>query len=297
MYFSTMSVVAVWNRLSKFFGDMVKVLRMQYVWFIPLVAWTIPFELVNVAVGLASYYYYTKLFTETSGVMATYGTDPISFLIVGLAGQGFLTMSALRMYQNAVSLYAGSVSVGGSRLSMGEYLSMANISHGSYFLASLIPDYFREVIMFLLYVGVGRHFFGLKFSANASYAAASVSFLISVLTMIGLGLISASMVWLVGAWHGTEPITWALSLLSNIASGVYFPVEVLPEKLKIVSRILPQTYAMYGLKLPLLGGKSLGEIKGIVAVQLVFLCIILPSGIYLYRLSKRVMFRRGSLAR
>jgi len=54
---------------------------------------------------------------------------------------------------------------------------------------------------------------------------------------------------------------------------------------------------MYGLKLSLLGGKSLGELKGVLAVQLIFLCVLLLTGMFLYRLSKKVMFRRGSLAR
>lgn len=50
---------------------------------------------------------------------------------------------------------------------------------------------------------------------------------------------------------------------------------------------------MYGLKLSLLGGKSLGELKGVLAVQLIFLCVLLQTGMFLYRLSKKVMFRRG----
>jgi hypothetical protein len=87
--------------------------------------------------------------------------------------------------------------------------------------------YLMETLIFALYIAAGALFFGFKVSAGANLGLVHCIILLSIAACSGVGLISASMYWLAGAYRGVEPVVWLVRLLAPLAAGIYVPREVL----------------------------------------------------------------------
>ena len=81
-------------------------------------------------------------------------------------------------------------------------------------------------------------------------------YLCFIFTCLGLGLIGASNFFNLEVKQGREPFTWLIDVLARIFSGIYYPLAVLPAGLAFVSRLIPHTYAMEGLRLVMLSGQG-----------------------------------------
>jgi len=75
-------------------------------------------------------------------------------------------------------------------------------------------------------------------------------------------------------------ITWG----NRFFTGVYYSVSVLPEFLQIVSKILPLTYALDGLRLILFNGYTLfhPEVLKNFIILFLFCIILIPLGLKLF---------------
>lgn len=182
----------------------------------------------------------------------------------------------------------------GVRLSMAEYLAMAKIPLWTYLGARMFWGYAQQCIFFAAYFVAGAWWFGFDPHAGARYDLALLALVLGLAASAGIGLLSASKVWLMNAWHGTEPIHWLVLVLAPLVSGAYFPPSVLPGWLQVVSAWLPQTYALDALRRSVLGtpagvGSDLVILAGFAAVLLV-------AGALLFRLSLRVGRQRAALA-
>ena len=78
-----------------------------------------------------------------------------------------------------------------------------------------------------------------------------------IFTCLGLGLIGASNFFNLEVKQGREPFTWLVDVLARIFSGIYYPLAVLPAGLAFISRLIPHTYAMEGLRLVMLSGQGI----------------------------------------
>ena len=70
----------------------------------------------------------------------------------------------------------------------------------------------------------------------------------------GLGVIGASLFFLLEVKSGQEPVTWAYRYLVMIVSGLYIPSTVLPGWLRGIGGVLPQTYTFQVARAVLLTG-------------------------------------------
>jgi ABC-2 type transport system permease protein len=78
--------------------------------------------------------------------------------------------------------------------------------------------------------------------------------LLLVLANAGLGLMGASLFFLLEVKKGQDPITWVYGYLIQIVTGLYIPVAVLPAWLATLGRVLPQTYAFHVMRMATLVG-------------------------------------------
>ena len=100
-------------------------------------------------------------------------------------------------------------------------------------------------------------FAGVKINAHIPVFPLLLFYLSFIFTNMGLGLIGASNFFNLEVKQGREPFTWLVDVLARIFSGIYYPLTVLPASLVFVSRFIPHTYAMEGLRLVMLSGLSL----------------------------------------
>jgi len=142
-------------------------------------------------------------------------------------------------------------------------------------------DAFRMATLFILRGRVGS----IARAARGNYPIALLGIFIGWVAVASIGLISASMITIIGAWKGIEPVRWLVGVLTGLVSGVYFPFEALPEQLQMISRVLPQTYAMRIARLALLQGFRLSELWADLTVLTLIALILLPLGVAHYRYS------------
>ncbi|MCL2343374.1 MAG: ABC transporter permease [Firmicutes bacterium] len=100
---------------------------------------------------------------------------------------------------------------------------------------------------------------GVRLHADIQVFPLIAYYLSFVFTCLGLGLIGASTFFSLEVKQGREPFTWLVDVLARIFSGVYYPLAILPAGIQFLSRIVPHTYALEGLRLIMMNGAGLGD--------------------------------------
>jgi len=255
-------------------------------------AWNVPFQIVNICVGIASYFFFAKLFMARNPAYLAY-SDPISFIIVGLAVNTLLHTSLTVYYEAISALYGGRVGVfGGLRVSRIDYLYLARIPPYTFIAARVSLRYLTHGALLVLYILTGIYVFGLRINPKANVQLAVIFIVLGVLACSGIGLISASMYWLLGTYRGVEPIRWSVVLLAPLVSGIYYPVEVLPPELRAISYLLPHTYAVRGVRRALLYRLTLSRAMPDLVALLLFTALV-PVGALMVKESLYIASKRG----
>ena len=122
--------------------------------------------------------------------------------------------------------------------------------------------------------------------------AALLVFILSILTFVSFGVLSAAMVvWL----KRGDPITWTLSGAGAILGGAYFPIQVMPHWLQGISSLLPTTYSLDALRLTMLRGYTIGMIAKPVSILAGMAAVLLPASVLLFAGVVRKARREGTL--
>jgi ABC-2 type transport system permease protein len=100
---------------------------------------------------------------------------------------------------------------------------------------------------------------GIDFSPAASPLLALLCLAIFGVACLGLGLAGASTFFLLEVKEGSEPVSWTATLLARVASGVYYPLSIIPGWLQPLGLLVPHTYALRAIRLILLDGRTLND--------------------------------------
>ena len=140
--------------------------------------------------------------------------------------------------------------------------------------------------------------FGVSLGA-ANYGAFLVILVLATVAVTGLGWMAASTFTLLNSKGWGNPVTWAVTFMTGIVAGVYFPPNVLPAGVIRVGAWLPQTYALHAGRLALLRGAGLAApaVQADLRQLLLLAALYLPIGLLLLQASLRKAEREGSLTR
>ena len=116
--------------------------------------------------------------------------------------------------------------------------------------------------------------------------------LISLVTLVTYGIISAAFVIV---YKRSDPMNWFINSIAYVFSGVFFPIELFPAWLRIVSYALPFTYALRALRGALMRGAPLAELAPDIAVLSAFAAVLTPLSIWALRFAIRRMKATGEL--
>lgn len=142
--------------------------------------------------------------------------------------------------------------------------------------------------LFLLAIALG---FGLDMQASGILPAALI-LLAFVPFVWGLGLVSAGAMLTFRRGGGGAA---ALAALLGLASGAFFPVELLPGWLSWTTAVNPIAIALDGIREALLGGSGVAEAGTAVATLAPLSALSLAIGIAAFRLALRRERRLGTL--
>lgn len=150
----------------------------------------------------------------------------------------------------------------------------------------------------LLFTGVILGVTALMFNINLSHAnlwGGTVILIAGSFSFVGIGIM-ASVLPLLFPERG-EQMTHVFIALLLLVSGVYYPVEVLPDYLQKVSVFSPATYVLAGSRRALLEGAPTTQLWQYIWPALLGGLVLIPAGLWVFQLAERYAKRTGKLHR
>jgi len=141
-----------------------------------------------------------------------------------------------------------------------------------------------------LYLFFGWLFFNVHF--RGSYLLAFFILLLTTLVLASIGILSASFAMV---FKRGDPFGILLGTGSAIFSGVFFPTQLLGSGFGKISRLLPPTYGLDGIRRVLIEGQGFNEVREPVFTLLLFLAVLMPFSFWVFSRAVRRAKREGSL--
>ncbi|MEM3693992.1 MAG: ABC transporter permease [Candidatus Bathyarchaeia archaeon] len=132
---------------------------------------------------------------------------------------------------------------------------------------------------------------------NATLYSVLSSIVLSILLIashMAIGILSAGIIM---KTKQGNPLTWAFSWMTQLVSGVFYPLKLLPWYLEWIGRIFPLTYSLDGIRLCLQAGKDLSNPAVLYDALnlLLFTIIATPIALYVFKKGYDAARADGSL--
>jgi ABC-2 type transport system permease protein len=131
--------------------------------------------------------------------------------------------------------------------------------------------------------------------SHANAVTALTVLVVSTFPLVGLGVL-ASVLPLLSPERG-EQMTVAVQGILLLASGVYYPISVLPGPVQLMARASPMTYTLDGIRAALIDGRGLGPVAPDLLALVVMGVLLLPLGVLAFGWAERRAKRLGLLKR
>jgi ABC-2 type transport system permease protein len=175
-----------------------------------------------------------------------------------------------------------------------EYTFMSPTSRVTHLLGMGVYAVVYGIIRTAVVLGVAMLAFDLDLSA-ANYWAALVVLAVCSVSLVGFGVVAAVMPLL--SPEKGQQVTYIISALLLLVSGVYYPVKVLPEWMQVMAQFSPVTYALEGSRAALLGGANLPQMWDSLWPLLIMGVVFVPMGLFVFNLGESYAKRTGKLKR
>jgi ABC-2 type transport system permease protein len=250
-------------------------------------ALTYKFSFVSSFVGIllssATFYFVAKLVPPGTPSLGPFGGDYFSFAVVGVAFS-----SLLGVFQGGLPAVVRGAQVSGTL----EALLVTPASIPTVLFGSSLYSLIIQVFRTLLHLGVALAFFGMTLGRVNGPGVLSVGVL-TVLCFLSVGILSASFILV---YKTGNPFGWVFGTVSGLLGGVVFPITLLPPWIGWVSRFLPVTYALNGMRKSLLASAGFAEVLPDIAALAVFSAVLLPVSLLVFRLAVRKAKKDGTLS-
>jgi len=237
-------------------------------------------------------FYFLATFTGSAMApyLAKYGGNYAAYIVLGIAFNSYLGASLNSFYNSYCNGYW---------TCSFELYATSPVGIKAYMAGSILFDYFISTISVLLYIVFGVTVFNIGIGSGADFGVTVLTILLGMVAVGGIGLVAASTFTLLNSKQWSNPVTWFVNFLTGLVSGVYFPLEVLPEWCRTIGYLLPQTYANDAARMALLSGASIMNplIIGDLSRLIISAIITVPIGIFLFKRSLRKAEKDGTLSR
>jgi ABC-type multidrug transport system permease subunit len=242
-------------------------------------------QLLNVTIAAASYYFLTTLFQGQSQIVERYGTNIVSYIILGLTMNPILMTSLVGFITALESTYNTRTL---------ERMMMAPTSPYTLFFSRMANGYITSIITSGLYLFIGIVVFDIRLGQGNPLVVLFI-LLLGAVSTIAIGMLLAQVFFYTytGKGSGASVVLFVHGFM-NVFTGATFPIEVLPTALRWVSTILPQTHALRAARL-VLAGHSLWEpvVRENILFLVGFSLLMIPLGVWLMRKGLDRMRKEG----
>ena len=207
--------------------------------------------------------------------------DPLAAWITGLAVLNYF-MTGFSSLANAIR----------SEQTQGtlESVLLTPISIPTVIVSSSAWDFVQATFYSFLYLFFGWLFFDVRY--QGSFPLALVFLVLTTLVLACVGILSASFAMV---FKRGDPFGILLGTGSALFSGVFFPTQLLGSGFGTVSKLLPPTYGLDGIRRVLIEGQSLMQVREPLVTLLFFLALLLPFSLWVFGRAVRRAKREGSL--
>ena len=175
-----------------------------------------------------------------------------------------------------------------------EYTFMSPTSRVTHLLGMGVYAVVYGIIRTAVVLGVAMLAFDLDLS-EANYWAALVVLAVCSISLVGFGVVAAVMPLL--SPEKGQQVTYIVSALLLLVSGVYYPVKVLPEWMQVIAQYSPVTYALEGSRAALQDGVGLSHLWGSIWPLLIMGAVFVPLGLWVFHIGEGYAKRTGKLKR
>jgi ABC-2 type transport system permease protein len=237
----------------------------------------------SIIFSVASTYFMAKLFGSAMvSRLSQYGGDYFAFALIGVTFYGYLNTSLTNYAQGIRE---------GQQMGTLEIMMLSPTRLSTILLSSSLWSYFFTTLNVAIYFIVGVFIFHFDLS-HVNVITSLLVLVLSVTSFSGLGILSAAVVLVV---KKGDPIAAFYSGVSSLLSGVYYPISVLPLPLVVLAKCIPLTYALDAMRLAMLKGYSIYQVRYDLLILLGFTCILTPISFFVFRLALKRAKKEGSL--
>jgi len=175
-----------------------------------------------------------------------------------------------------------------------EYTFMSPSSRVTHLLGMGFYAVIYGILQTAMTLGVCYLLFDLDLS-NANYWGALLVLSVASVSLVGFGVVAAVLPLL--SPEKGQQVSYIVSSVLLLVSGVYYEVEVLPEWMQMIAMFSPVTYALEGSRAALQEGAGMAELWESIWVLLVMGVIFVPLGLFVFHLGESYAKRTGKLKR
>ncbi len=240
------------------------------------------FSVVGILFSSATFYFISRLVTPGTATLAAYGGDYFSFAMVGIAFSGLLGI-----FQEGLPQVVRSAQVSGTF----EALLVTRTSMPVILFGSSMYSLMFALLRTAIHLGLAVAVFGMRLG-SINIPGLLLVLILTAVCFLSLGMLSASFVLV---YKLGNPISWFFGSVSGLLGGMLFPVAVLPSWMRGLSFFLPVTHVLEGLRLSLLSSAPFSRILPSIAALAVFSALLLPLGLWTFRLALHKAKKDGTL--
>ena len=175
-----------------------------------------------------------------------------------------------------------------------EYTLMAPIQRITHMLGQTVFAVIYSLVHTAVILGATLLFFDIRLD-NANLWGGLVMLIVGSVSFIGISIVG-SVLPLLFPERGSQ-MTHVIIALLLLVSGVYYPVEVLPEWMQTLSKLSPATYVLDGVRATLLDGAATRDLWPYVWPLLIIGVVTIPAGLAVFRWAENYAKRTGKLHR
>ncbi len=234
--------------------------------------------------NLLVFYFLSKLVGNSAApYLEPYGGNYFAFVLIGLAFSGYFGVGL-----NSFAANLREAQTTGTL----EAMLMTPTRLSTVIMSSSIYDYGFVTFQVFVYLALGGLLFGVQLD-KGNTPAALVVLVLTIIAMTSLGIIAASFIMVL---KRGDPVTLLISSLAVLLGGVYYPVQLMPQWLQQLSRLLPITYSLDAMRRTLLADASFQDVMPDIIALAIFGIVLVPVSLLIFRYAVHRAKVDGSLA-
>ncbi len=172
-----------------------------------------------------------------------------------------------------------------------EYTFMAPVKRLTQMIGTCVFSTIYGMLHTAIILAVVTIFFRLDLG-KANLAGGALVLLAGSLSFIGIGIMAAVLPMLFTE-RGSQ-MTHVIQAVLLLISGVYYPVEVLPDWMQPVAHLSPATYVLEGMRQSLLQGVDTASLLGFIIPLVLVGVVAIPLGLVVFGWGERYAKRTGA---